>query len=182
MKKLALFLAAFMLMTVLVSPVAAAAEGGGHVVDPIISPTEPNIPPPSPPPTPENPPKEPPEDPEDPPEEPPEDPEDPPEEPPEDPEDPPEEPPTPPDPRLPDPNIPDSPFSVTIYDGDVPRTYIKVWDPELEEWVYVPEDEIPLISPQTGDTDYSMAGWTVLLAAAGVAVCVKRSKKDEAVG
>lgn len=138
MKKLALFLAAFMLVTVLASPVAAAAEGGGRVVDPIISPTEPeNDPSPTE------------------------------------------------DPTLPDPNDPDSPDTVTIFDGDVPRTYIKMWDPELEEWVYVPEDEIPLAnmtSPQTGDMDYTGAGWTVLLAAAGVVFLVKRTKKDEAVG
>lgn len=55
--------------------------------------------------------------------------------------------------ELPDPNAPGSPDSITIMEDDVPRTYIKVWDPETEEFVYLPEDEVPLASmlPQTGD-------------------------------
>ncbi len=55
-------------------------------------------------------------------------------------------------PELPDPNSPDSPDTVTITEGDVPTTYVKVWNPETEEFMYIPEDEVPLWGlPKTGD-------------------------------
>ncbi len=44
----------------------------------------------------------------------------------------------------PDPNEPDSPEEITIIDEDVPQTYIKTWDPENEEYVYIPEEPTPL--------------------------------------
>ena len=55
--------------------------------------------------------------------------------------------------ELPDPNDPNSPDTVTIMEDDVPRTYIKVWDPETEEYIYLPEDEVPRAAmlPKTGD-------------------------------
>lgn len=58
--------------------------------------------------------------------------------------------------ELPDPNSPDSPDRYTIWDGDVPRTYVKVWNPETEEFMWIPEDEIPLAGmlPKTGDTSH----------------------------
>ena len=49
-------------------------------------------------------------------------------------------------PTLPDPNDPNSPDEVTIWEDDVPITYIKVWDPVIDEWVYIPEGDIPKIS------------------------------------
>ncbi len=79
---------------------------------------------------------------------------------------------------LPDPNAPGSPARVTmIGDDGVPLTYVKMWDPENEEWVYLPEDEVPLAlmdgTPQTGDgarpalwgalcTTSLAAGWLLL--------------------
>ena len=71
--------------------------------------------------------------------------------------------------ELPDPNTPGSPERVTIIDENgVPRTYIKVWDDENEEWVYLPEDELPLAmmdgTPQTGDKARPML-WAGLVAA-----------------
>ena len=44
----------------------------------------------------------------------------------------------------PDPNEPDSPDEITIVEEDVPQTYIKTWDPENEEYVYIPEEPTPL--------------------------------------
>ncbi len=124
-----------------------------------------------PPKKPEDPPKKP-EDPPKKPEEPvtpPETPEEPPQQP-EDPAPPPEDgPPEVPDrpTRLPDPNDPHAPDTITIWDEDVPTTYVRVWDPEEEEWVWIPEDEVPLWFaevPQTGELR-SRVFWTVLTAA-----------------
>lgn len=55
--------------------------------------------------------------------------------------------------ELPDPNDPNSPEEITIWENGVPKTYVKIWDPEKEEWVYVPDGEVPLWNkvPQTGD-------------------------------
>lgn len=55
--------------------------------------------------------------------------------------------------ELPDPNDPESPERITILENGVPRTYLKMWDPEKEEFMYIPEDEIPLafMLPPTGD-------------------------------
>lgn len=80
----------------------------------------------------------------------------------------PEEPPkpeVPEEPQLPDPNDPDSPETVTVEEDGVPKTYVKVWDPEEEEWVYIPEDEVPLAdqSPKTGDGSRT-ALWAALAA------------------
>ena len=46
--------------------------------------------------------------------------------------------------ETPDPNDPDSPEEITIMEDDVPQTYIKTWDPENEEYVYIPEEPTPL--------------------------------------
>lgn len=77
---------------------------------------------------------------------------------------PPTETPTPP-PELPDPNDPDSPETVTIEDGGVPKTYVKVWNPETEEWEYIEEGEVPLWSavPATGERN-GLAFWAALAA------------------
>lgn len=71
--------------------------------------------------------------------------------------------------ELPDPNDPNSPDEITIIGPNgVPLTYLKVWDPETEEWVYLPEDEIPLApmdgTPQTGDEAQPVL-WGALCAA-----------------
>lgn len=55
-------------------------------------------------------------------------------------------------PILPDPNLPGSPERITIMDGGVPKTYIKVWNPTTEEYVYLEEDDVPL----TGLNDPSL--------------------------
>ncbi|NBH72645.1 hypothetical protein D3Z51_11550 [Clostridiaceae bacterium] len=65
--------------------------------------------------------------------------------------------------ELPDPNDPGSPESVTILENGVPRTYLKMWDPEKQEFMYIPEDEIPLafMLPPTGD-HFRRILWAVL--------------------
>lgn len=120
-----------------------------------------------------NPPVDPPKNPEDP-ENPPEDPEDP-----DDPENPSEDPEKPE--KLPDPNDPDSPDEITIWEDGVPKTYVKVWDPEKEEWTYIPEEEVPKWKgePQTGDGSRT-ALWAALVAVSlcGLAVLDRRRRKQ----
>ena len=88
-------------------------------------------------------------------------------------------------PELPDPNIPGAPEEVTVVDEDVPLTYVKTWDPEEEEYVYVPEEDVPLadVTPETGDSSET-ARWAFLclMSAAGLAVLrsVEPRKKEEA--
>ena len=86
-------------------------------------------------------------------------------------------------PELPDPNDPDSPDTVTIYEDDVPTTYVKVQDPESEEFVYIPEDDIPLYgfeTPETGDTARTVL-WAALSGASllGAAVLLPKKRKKE---
>lgn len=72
--------------------------------------------------------------------------------------------PTPEQPSLPDPNAPDSPDRVTITEDGVPTTYVKVWDPETGEYIYLPEGEVPLwglFLPKTGDMSKSPL-WALL--------------------
>ncbi len=85
--------------------------------------------------------------------------------------------------ELPDPNDPDSPEEITIWEDGVPTTYIKVWDPEEEEWEYIPEDEVPLDrrwpdNPKTGDSR-RLELWLALSAAAlaGMALTAKRIRR-----
>lgn len=82
--------------------------------------------------------------------------------------------------ELPDPNDPDRPERITIWEDGVPKTYVKVWDPEKEEWVYVPDEEVPLwnMVPETGD-DSSAGLWLALAAASllGLAALVPASEK-----
>ncbi len=100
---------------------------------------------------------------------------------PDDPKDPPKDPPEEPD--LPDPNDPESPPTVTITDDDVPRTYVRVWDPQKEEWVYLPEDEVPLAGRTSAKTADGMAPvfWMFMtgLSVAGVAAFRYSKKKKE---
>ena len=86
-------------------------------------------------------------------------------------------------PELPDPNIPGAPEEVTVVDEDVPLTYVKTWDPEEEEYVYVPEEEVPLadVTPETGDTTAS-ALWTALCLTSAAGLCalhITRPRKKE---
>ena len=87
--------------------------------------------------------------------------------------------------ELPNPNKPDSPDTVTILEDDVPTTYVKVPDPENEEeFIYIPEDEIPLQGfeiPETGDNGQTIL-WAVLSAASLtgiVALGIPSRKKEE---
>ena len=58
-----------------------------------------------------------------------------------------------PRPDLPDPNDPDSPDEIIIEEDGVPKVYKKVWDPEQEEYVYILDEDVPLVtSPRTGVT------------------------------
>lgn len=93
-----------------------------------------------------------------------------------------------PDPRdqLPDPNDPESPDTVVIMDGDVPLTFIKVWNPETEEYEYIPDEDVPLgslpgeRSPQTGETHSGSLALAAALAAGGVLALRKGRKAEEA--
>ncbi len=54
-------------------------------------------------------------------------------------------------PELPDPNDPDSPDRVIIVEEGVPKTYVKMWDPEQQMFVYIPEEDVPLFGlPKMG--------------------------------
>ncbi len=87
---------------------------------------------------------------------------------------------------LPDPNAPNSPERITIWEGGVPKTYVKVWDSQNNEWVYLPESQVPLIGrmmPKTGD--HSKTGlWALLFLGASGSICLlkiisMRKKKQE---
>ena len=71
--------------------------------------------------------------------------------------------------ELPDPNDPESPDTITIYEEGVPKTYIKMFDPETNEYVYILDEEVPLFgpleNPQTGDSGQPALFGTVCLAA-----------------
>lgn len=97
----------------------------------------------------------------------------------------PTEPDTPPtNPQLPDPNDPDSPEEITIEEDGVPKTYIKVWDPEEEEFIYILDDEVPLAnrnSPQTGVDGQDGTALMALMATAfgvGGAAVLRKTKKS----
>lgn len=79
------------------------------------------------------------------------------------------------EPNLPDPNEPGAPDEVTIIQDDVPLTYIKVQDPETEEYVYLPEDEVPMASvPKTGD---NLLLWFFAAAVSGLAALATGRKR-----
>ena len=79
--------------------------------------------------------------------------------------------------ELPDPNDPSSPDEITIEENGVPKTYVKVWDPIPGEYVYIPEDEIPLgEAPKTGDTAPTAVFAVLLLAAAGGFAITRRKR------
>ena len=54
---------------------------------------------------------------------------------------------------------------VTIEEEGVPKTYVKVWNPETEEWEYIDEEDVPLWSavPETGEGS-GLALWSILAA------------------
>lgn len=93
-----------------------------------------------------------------------------------------------PDPReqLPDPNDPGSPETVVIMDNDVPLTFIKVWNPEKEEYEYIIDEEVPLTdftiepSPQTGEATSAGLALAAMLAGGGL-LALKKSRKAEEV-
>lgn len=85
--------------------------------------------------------------------------------------------------ELPDPNEPDSPDVVTIIEDEVPTTYVKVQAPETEEFMYIPEEDVPLYGfeiPETGDNGQTVL-WAALSAASltGIAVLTVTRKKEE---
>lgn len=82
---------------------------------------------------------------------------------------------------LPDPNSPDAPDRFTIWDGDVPKSYVRVWNPETEEFMWIPEDEIPLASalPKTGHRGNGI-GWVCMsiLSLMGMGVLIYWKKRE----
>lgn len=99
---------------------------------------------------------------------------------------PPENPDTPVVTEFPDPNDPDSPERIIIVEDGVPRAYVKVWDPEQQTFLYIPEEDVPLFGlPKTGHTGKRTMGWILWFAILG---CVgeemvyssrKRRKKED---
>ncbi len=90
--------------------------------------------------------------------------------------------------KLPYPVTADSPDEITILEDGVPTTYVKMWDPETEEFIYIPEDEVPLTSaepeepigdaPATGDNAPVTAMLLLLAAsAAGLRVVTRKEEK-----
>lgn len=67
--------------------------------------------------------------------------------------------------ELPDPNDPNSPEKITIWEDGVPKTYVKVWDSAKLEWIYIPEEEVPLWGNSPGTGDENRLGFWVVLAA-----------------
>ncbi len=63
----------------------------------------------------------------------------------------------------------------------MPKTYVKVWDPENEAWIYIPEEDVPLWNkvPKTGDGSRTEL-WAALAAASlcGAAALNLRKKKS----
>ena len=62
--------------------------------------------------------------------------------------------------ELPDPNDPDSPDRITIWEDGVPKTYLKIWDPDKGEYVYILDEDVPL-APMTGDESIA-SRWAIL--------------------
>ena len=64
----------------------------------------------------------------------------------------------------------------------MPKVYVKVWDPEEEEWIYILEDEVPLsdMTPQTGDPS-ATALWGLVCAGSlsGIALILKKKPRKE---
>ena len=106
----------------------------------------------------------------------------------------------PPTPRVyypgeePDPNEPDSPEEITIMEDDVPQSYIKTWDPENEEYVYLPEEPTPLApmtptptplarldtTPKTDDPNHPWFWLGICFASAlGIGLLKPRKKHEE---
>ena len=79
--------------------------------------------------------------------------------------------------ELPDPNDPGSPDEITIIEDDVPKDYKKVWDDEEEEWVYIPEDDIPLV-PKTGEATNFWPYLTLLSAGGLLYLLIDELKKS----
>lgn len=73
---------------------------------------------------------------------------------------------------------------VTIIEEGVPKTYRRVWDPETETWVYVPDEEVPLLNaeaPETGDRGvlpWGLLGMLPLFGLVGMFFQGQRKKKD----
>lgn len=68
--------------------------------------------------------------------------------------------------ELPDPNAPNSPDRITIWENGVPKTYVKVWNPETGMWEYILEEEVPLSSqdlPKTGDKSRNILWMTLFI-------------------
>lgn len=90
--------------------------------------------------------------------------------------------------KLPYPVTADSPDEITILEDGVPTTYVKMWDPETGEFIYIPEDKVPLTSaepeepigdaPATGDNAPVTAMLLLLAAsAAGLRVVTRKEEK-----
>lgn len=92
----------------------------------------------------------------------------------------PDEPKPPVHPELPDPNDPDSPDTVTIYEDGVPKTYVKMYDPETEEYYYILEDEVPMYGwlevPETGDSSHVALLLVVCAVSLGAVLVLLRQK------
>lgn len=87
--------------------------------------------------------------------------------------------------EFPDPNDPDSPERFIIVEDGVPKAYVKRWDPEKEEFVYIYDGDVPLFGlPRMGDAAKGIMRrvmWFALLGIAGEGIfqaVVKRRRKN----
>lgn len=63
---------------------------------------------------------------------------------------------------LPDAELPEMPEQITLFENGVPRGYRRVWNPDTQQWEWIPEDEIPLTGlAKTGDDSHPML-WIAL--------------------
>lgn len=96
--------------------------------------------------------------------------------------------------ETPNPNEPDSPDEILIMEDDVPQSYIKTWDPENEEYVYLPEEPTPLApmeqtpiplarldtTPKTNDPTRPWFWLSLCIASVlGIGLLKPRKKNDE---
>lgn len=73
---------------------------------------------------------------------------------------------------LPDAALPQMPEEITLFENGVPRGYRRVWNPDTQQWEWIPEDEVPLTTvglAKAGDDSHPML-WLALFAASAIGI------------
>ncbi len=83
---------------------------------------------------------------------------------------------------LPDAQLPDMPEQITLFENGVPRGYVRVWNPDTQQWEWIPEDEVPLGTiglPKAGDDSHPML-WLALFfgSIGGIVILIILRKKS----